>query len=525
MARVRKPTAELEEIREERRILAENDLEEFGKLVQPRRLWGNIHRELTQWITRPDGSKYQLVLLPRDHGKSYFAGLFVAWLLTKNPALRILLISSTSNLATKQLKAIKDILTDSTYTLYWPNMINKEEAKREKWTEREISIDHPLRKEWNIRDPSVFTAGLTSNIVGLHCDVAILDDVVVESNAYIEEGREKVKSQYSYLSSVLGADSRTLVVGTRYHPQDLYNDLLEIEVEEFDDTGNIKGRRSLYEVFERQVESVGDGSGEFLWPRQQGAQGKWFGFNRDILNEKRANYKGNYTRFRAQYYNDPHDIDSAPIKRDLFQYYDQGHLGQREGKWYFKGERLNVFAAVDFAFSKSKRADSSAIVVVGVDSRQNYYVLEIDRFKTDSPSIYFEHILKLHQTWGFRKIRAEVNVAQVALVKSLKEDYIRPYGLALSVDEYRPSKLQGAKEERIIATLEPKYANKQMWHYHSGNCQALEEELIYTNPVHDDIKDALASVVDFAQAPTFNFVVNKNRESAFEYNARFGGVA
>jgi hypothetical protein len=68
---------------------------------------------------------------------------------------------------------MKDILTSDTYRLYWPEMVEKEEAKREKWTEREISVDHPKRKEESIRDPSIFTAGLTSNIVGMHCDIAV----------------------------------------------------------------------------------------------------------------------------------------------------------------------------------------------------------------------------------------------------------------------------------------------------------------------------------------------------------------
>lgn len=520
----RKKKTETEQIREERKLLAESDLEEFGKLLQPRRCWGNIHRELVNWITRQDAKSHQLVLLPRDHGKSYYAALWTAWQLTKDPTSRILLISSTSNLATKQLKLIKDILTSSTYSLYWPEMINKEEAKREKWTEREISVDHPLRKDWSIRDPSIFTAGLTSNIVGLHCDISVLDDIVVEANAYLEDGREKVKTQYSYLSSVEGTNARQLVVGTRYHPNDLYNDLLEMEIENFDAYGNVDFTTPVFEVFERQVETVGDGSGEFLWPRQQGADGKWFGFDRDILARKRATYRGNQTRFRAQYYNDPHDVDSAPIKRDLFQYYEPGYLSSRDGKWYFQGERLNVFAAVDFAYSTGKKADYTSIVVIGLDGKQNYYVLEIDRFKTDKISEYYDHILKLHIKWGFRKIRAEVSVAQAVIVKDLKENYIRPGGLALVVDEFRPSRWQGAKEERILATLEPKYANRQIWHYTSGNCQALEEELVFSNPVHDDIKDALASAVDFAIPPTAGFISNKPREETFAFHSRFGGI-
>jgi len=94
------------------------------------------------------------------------------------------------------------------------------------------------------------------------------------------------------------------------------------------------------------------------------------------------------------------------------------------------------------------------------------------------------------------------------------------------VDEYRPSRWQGAKDERILATLEPKYSNGQMWHYLGGNCQMLEEELIFTNPPHDDIKDALASAVDFAVAPLDIFKQQKDAEAhSFGFHRRFGGVA
>jgi hypothetical protein len=154
----------------------------------------------------------------------------------------------------------------------------------------------------------------------------------------------------------------------------------------------------------------------------------------------------------------------------------------------------------------------------------NYYVLEIDRFKTDKISDYFNRILKLYEKWGFRKIRAEVTGAQLAIVKDLKESYIRPQGLSLVVDEYRPTRFIGSKEERIMSVLEPKYANKQIYHYLSGNCQVLEEELIYANPAHDDCKDALASVIDFAIAPLNLYQMKKANESNFNYHSRWGGV-
>jgi phage terminase large subunit-like protein len=515
--------SKLQEAREHHRQEAEESFVRFIEIVQPKRLLGNIHREVISWWTRQEARTHQLLLLPRDHMKSALIGLRAAWEITRNPAIRILYISSTSNLAVKQLKFIKDILTCPQYRLLWPEMIFPEEARREKWTEREISVDHPKRREEYIREPTVFTAGLTTNIVGLHCDVAILDDVVVEDNAYTDEGRDKVKSQYSYLSSVEGANAREWVVGTRYHPNDLYSELISMPLDEYDETGELIGTSNVFEVEEKQVENMGDGTGEFLWPRQQRGDGAWFGFDAKILATKRAQYL-NKSHFRAQYYNDPHNVGEAPIQRDKFQYYDPNFLGCKDGRWFYRTSRLNVFAAVDFAYTIGKKSDFSAIVVVGCDNFNNYYVLEIDRFKTNQHSEYYKRILKLYEKWGFRKIRAEVSGAQISIVNDLKNNYIRMNGLALSVEEYRPSRIQGSKEERINAILQPRYENGQMWHYPSGNCQILEEELVYMNPPHDDVKDALASVVDMAIPPTNFFSMSRGLAPEFSFHQKFGGV-
>lgn len=504
---------------------AEADLVTFIQLVHPGRVLGGIHIELIRWWCREDALSHQLVLLPRDHAKSAMAAYRVAWEITRNPAVRILYISSTANLAEKQLSFIKDILTSDVYRFYWPEMVHPEEGKRKKWTTTEIAVDHPKRLLEAVRDPTVFTAGLTTGITGMHCDIAVMDDVVVKENAYTDEGREKVRSQYSLLSSIEGADAKEWIVGTRYHPKDLYHDLLSMEVEQFDSEGEITGTIPLYEKFERQVENRGDGTGEFLWPRQRRNDGKWFGFDVSILAKKRAQYLDK-VQFRAQYYNDPNDPDGVGISPENFQYYERGFLRRVEGKWYFKGTRLNVFASVDFAYSLTKKADYTSIVVLGVDSSYNYYILDIDRFKSDKISEYFDHILRLHQKWDFRKIRAECTAAQQVIVNDLKINYIRPHGLALTVEDFKPNRHMGSKQERMAALLQPRYANRQMWHYMGGNCQVLEEELVLSNPAHDDVMDALASCIDSCVAPS-NHGINNSRgvtKSGFVANTRFGGV-
>jgi hypothetical protein len=81
-----------------------------------------------------------------------------------------------------------------------------------------------------------------------------------------------------------------------------------------------------------------------------------------------------------------------------------------------------------------------------------------------------------------------------------------------------------SKEERIAATLEPRYNNNQIWHYKGGNCQTLEEELVMNNPEHDDVKDALAACVEICKAPIGNRAWAK-KSNVIPFNSRFGGVA
>lgn len=444
--------------------------------------------------------------------------------IVRQPDVRILYISSTSGLAEKQLKLIKDIMTSDIFTYYWPEYIHPDEGKREKWTSSEMAIDHPKRRAEGIRDSTVFTGGLTTSLTGFHCDVAVLDDVVVKENAYTEDGRTKVAEQYSLLASIEAAEAEEWVVGTRYHPKDLYDSLATMVEDRFNDAGEVVSRELVYEVFERAVEDKGDGTGNFLWPRMQRSDGKWFGFDREILARKRAQYVDK-TQFRAQYYNDPNDPTEAKIRKDRFQYYDKKFLSLNQGRWHFKGARLNVYAAIDFAFSTKKKADYTSIVVVGIDPSGNIYVLDIERFKTNKISEYFKAILDLQVKWNFRKIRAEVSVAQSVIVQDLKDNYIRPNGLSLAIDEHRPNRSQGSKEERMAAILEPRYDNQTIWHFRGGNCELLEEELLLQNPSHDDIKDSLSSAIEICVPPTAQKFRGPNREGNVVFHSRFGGIS
>lgn len=455
----------------------------------------------------------QLILLPRDHQKSYLIAARCAWWLTKYPDTTILYVSATADLAEKQLKSIKDILTSDTYRYYWPEMVNASENKRERWAADEISVDHPKRKVEGVRDPTVKAVGLTANTTGLHCKVAVLDDIVVPGNAYTELGRDQVRGFYSQLSSIETTDAREWVVGTRYHPSDIYRDLIDMNEMFYDEEEKEDVERPVFEVYERAVEQ----NGEFLWPRQRRYDGKLFGFDAKVLARKKAKYL-DVTQFYAQYYNNPNSSENQLIDPAKFQYYAREKLTNISGAWYLNDELLKVYAGMDFAFSLSEKADYTVIVVVGVDGKGNIFVLDIDRFRTNKISEMYERLERSYRKWGFAKLRAEVTVAQKLVVEQFK-DHLKKQGVALAIDEHRPTT---QKEERIHAALEPRYANGAIWHYKGGNCQVLEEELKLEHPEHDDVKDCLASVVEIAKSPLKSRV---KKEANVVYSSRFGGVA
>jgi len=504
---------------DEIRQAAESDLLVFIKLLAPHLMLGAIHEEIIQWWGRSEAKHNQLVLLPRGHMKSKLIAYRTAWHITKHPETTVLYVSATADLAEKQLYAIKQIIDSSIYRRYWSDMIHPEEGKREKWAVAEIAVDHPQRKLEGIRDATCKAVGLTSNTTGFHADVVILDDIVVPGNAYTQDGREKVASAYSQLASIENPGAFEWVVGTRYHPRDIYDTMINMQESLYGDDGELESEEAVYELFQRVVET----DGEFLWAKQTRADGKQFGFDSKELARIKAKYVDN-TQFYAQYYNNPNSTETARIDSNNFQYYERSLLTNREGDWYMKDRKLNVYAAIDFAFSLRKKADFTALVTVGVDSLGNFYVLDIDRFKTERIVDYYDHIVQAWQKWGFRKLRAETTVAQQTIVRELKESYLKPNGIPLSIDEFRPTRSLGDKFERVSAVLEPKYDNLQIWHYKGGNCQALEEELVMVHPPHDDIKDALSNAISIA-------IIPKQRSGAFQVNknvmshSRFGGVS
>lgn len=520
--KLEKMPEEAKQIRE----TAKSDLFFFAKLVNPGYLYGDVHKEIFKWMETynlfgidENLTSNKLIMLPRAHLKSHMVATWCAWIITRHPEITILYVSATAELAETQLYAVQNILASSVYQRYFPEYIHPQEGSRERWSMRKLTIDHAQRKKEGIRDATISTAGLTTNTTGWHADIIVADDLVVPENAYTEDGRDSVSKKASQFTSIRNAGGFTMACGTRYHPSDVYSVWKQQMYEVFNDEDEVIDRKPVWDIKEYAVEK----DQVFVWPRTMRSDNKSFGFDMQVLARIRAEYSDK-VQFYAQYYNDPNDPGSNRIDRSRFQYYDKKFLVQKDGNWYFKKNKLNVYASIDFAFSLSKKSDYTAIVVVGIDAEGYIYILDIDRFKSDKIADYFKHIAELHSKWEFKKLRAEVTVAQTIIVRDLK-DRMREEGLRLSIDEYRPNRKEGTKEERIASALEHRYENGTIWHFKGGYIDVLEEELVLARPSHDDLKDALASVIEILIKPKRSRSSEFDRDNIIQFAPRFGGVA
>ena len=497
----------------------------FAQTVEPHRVYGDCHKELFDWweLCVREGIHNTLALMPRDHQKSHCIAVWVCWEIYKDPATTVCYVCATESLAILQLFDIKQILLSPEFTALSPEMVEPQEKKRAKWAETAIIVDHPIRKEERPRDPTVLATGLDSNNIGAHCKIMVKDDVVIDKNSLTEGARAKVESKAGHLSSILTTDGMEFCVGTRYHPKDHYQTLIDMMEEEWDGEELI-GQRPVYAIHQRVVET----NGRFLWPRQmRESDGKVFGFDRTQLSRKKAKYAKDVRNFFCQYYNDPNAVQELGIDKSQFLYYDRESVVSIGGKWYVGKKRVNIIACQDFAYSVRTGSDWTCLFVLGMDADKNIYILDIDRYQTKKPSIYWKHMEAMYIKWNFRWVKAEAVAAQAVIIEGLREK-ISEEQYNLRIKDYKPNGQDGTKTERISQALEPLYEGGRIFHYRGGLIDELEEELVADRPPHDDMKDTLHIGVNFdkLKPPLKDEAVRVDTpQTAYGHTtSRFGGM-
>jgi predicted phage terminase large subunit-like protein len=397
----------------------------LGYQVQP------FHAKIFRHIRIKDKT---IDLAPRGFGKSTIGDIaYCIWRITQDRNIRILVVSNTQRQAEAFIREIKSQLVQN---IKLTSLFGTFIGEFKKWTESEIIVTGKTSMH---KESTITGLGASGQVISKHFDLIIGDDIVDFENARTELQREKLRSWfYSSLLPTLEPNGELHIVGTRYHPLDLYQTLIDSK---------------SYDV---QIQRAIQEDGTSLWPEK---------FSIDTLNQKKE--ESGSLIFNCQYQNDVELLKKGNIfLYDWIQWYD------------LIPPKLRVFQGVDLAISQSETADYFVICTIGMDTANNIYVLDMyrNRLSFDQQIIM---IKKKAEEWSPIRIGIEINQYQRALAQELIRTTQLPIKQLVTVKD-KVSRMQRRSAEFENGRV---YLKKSMHIF-------LEELVMFPDAKHDDCPDA-----------------------------------
>ena len=148
----------------------------------------------------------------RHSGKSTVVGIFAACVLYHKPETRILILSAESNLASRMVSHVKNILENHPLCTDILPDVKKE------WGTHKITIKRPI----GIREPSVICQGVSGNITGMRSDLIICDDVEVPNTCNTQQKRNNLRERLRELDFILSPHGAIIYIGTPHTKDTIY---------------------------------------------------------------------------------------------------------------------------------------------------------------------------------------------------------------------------------------------------------------------------------------------------------------
>lgn len=228
----------------------------------------DLHKSI---ISNISSSKSTLDLAPRGFGKSTVGDVdYCITKILRDPNIRIMIGSKTQTQAEAFLKEVRTHFEQNTELLRIFGDWKK--SKDNVWNDREFTVN----KRTVIKKEATLTAlGASGAVISKHFDVIIGDDLVGLENARTERQRANLKEWfYSSLFPTLEPDGEIHILGTRYNPLDLYEDLIKskdyvVNIQRAIQTINGE-KRSLWEAkFSlKRLEEIAKQSGKIIFNMQ-----------------------------------------------------------------------------------------------------------------------------------------------------------------------------------------------------------------------------------------------------------------
>ena len=416
----------------------------FVKYVWPEFIEGSHHKIINKKFNDLASGKIKrlIINMPPRHTKSEFASyLLPAWMIGKNPKLKIIQATHTADLAIDFGRKTKNLVDEQNYRDLFDTRLQEDSQAAGKWKTEQGG--------------EYFAAGVGGAITGRGADLLIIDDPHKEQDVRAD-GKAFEKAMNWYTAGPrqrLQPGGAIVIVMTRWSTKDLTGQLLKSQSEEGSDQWEVVELPALLP------------DGKPVWPEYWTAE--------ELLKTKSSIPVSNWL---SQYMQQPTAEEGAIIKRDWWQDWEQKYP-----------PRLNyIVMSLDTAFTKSTTADYSAVTMWGVfnteELGENVILLNAFKGRYDFPELrriaYEEYI-----DWKPDMVIIEAKASGLPLTHELRQ-------MDIPVINFTPSK--GNDKHTRVNAVAPLFESGKIWapmHEHFAQ-EVVEECASFPFGEHDDYVDS-----------------------------------
>ena len=452
-ADVRKQYKTLQVMHAEKKIQnkAKNDFMSFVKCVWPEFIEGSHHRHIAKKFNDlAEGKINRLIVnMPPRHTKSEFASfLLPAWMVGRNPKLKIIQATHTGELAIRFGRKAKTLIDSDDYRKIFDTRLREDSQAAGRWE--------------TAQGGEYFAAGVGGAITGRGADLLIIDDPHSEQDALSATAMESAYDWYtSGPRQRLQPGGKIVCVMTRWSTKDLTGKLLAHQKEAKSDKWHVVEFPAILEDDDPPVP---------VWPEY---------WKLEELESVKATLP--VGKWNAQWMQNPTSEEGAILKREWWRKYDREDIPALH----------HVIQSYDTAFLKKETADYSAITTWGIfypdeDSGANLILLDAIKGRYEFPELR-RLALEQYKYWNPETVIVEAKASGLPLTHELRQ-------MDIPVINFTPSK--GNDKHVRVNTCAPLFESGMIWAPDEKFAQeVIEECAAFPFGDHDDLVDSTTQAI------------------------------
>jgi predicted phage terminase large subunit-like protein len=430
---------------------AKDDFMSFTKAVWPEFIEGAHHRVIAQKFNDLANKKINrlIINMPPRHTKSEFASyLLPAWMVGRNPKLKIIQATHTGELAVRFGRKAKTLIDSEEYSKIFDTTLREDSQAAGRWE--------------TAQGGEYFAAGVGGAITGRGADLLIIDDPHSEQDAMSLNAFENAYEWYtSGPRQRLQPGGQIVLVMTRWSKKDLTGILL-------DNQKKVKGDQ--WEVVEFPAIMDHGTEKKPVWPQY---------WKLEELESVKATLP--VGKWNAQWMQEPTSEEGALIKREWWKKWEHEDLP----------DVTYVIQSYDTAFLKKETADYSAISTWGIfypeeGGKPNIILLDSLKDRFEFPELRRE-ALEQYRYWKPDMVIVEQKASGTPLTHELRQ-------MDIPVMTFTPSR--GNDKHVRVNSCAPLFEAGLIWAPDEQFAEEMIEECAsFPYGDHDDLVDSMTMAI------------------------------